>query len=326
MNNNTFTPTAGGWIHLISRGEHPWTAPDGSVHLLQVIDLQALESILRNFEQHHQAGRLLIDYDHESHDLSKRTAAAGWMEKLEIRKDGLWGLPRWSAQGQKDIDGGTYRFLSPVFNLADCEEMTPAADGTPRLRPLTLADAALTNRPNLRDLQPITNRGTENPSPNQPRNTMDYKQQLLRLLSLPSTASDDEIAAAVEARLAEEAKESSKADELKKELVNRDLDYHQIYGASREVWQKILLNDRKEGLLALKYAGIDPAGKSTLTGAAPLHRRGNVQQPDWLVSSSKNRRELVENIKNSRQCTFQKAWELARKLRPEFFQANYNQK
>jgi len=158
---NAFTPSADGWIHLISLGEHPWTSPDGSVHLLQVVDSSALESILKNFDKGNQSGRLLIDYDHESHDLSKRTTAAGWIDKLQIRNNGLWGMPRWSAEGQKDVEGGTYRFLSPVFTLADCEELAPSKDGTQRLRPLKLVDAALTNRPNLRDLQPITNRSTD---------------------------------------------------------------------------------------------------------------------------------------------------------------------
>lgn len=326
MNKNTFTPVAGGWIHLISIGEHPWTSPDGAVRLLQVTDSQALESILRNFDNSHQAGRLLIDYDHESHDLSKRTAAAGWMEKLEIRKDGLWGLPRWSAQGQKDIEGGTYRFLSPVFNLADCEEMTPAEDGTPRLRPLKLADAALTNRPNIRDLQPITNRETPEPSHHQPRNTMDYKQQLLRLLNLSDTASDDEISAAIEAALSEDAVENRRISELETELVNRDLDYHQIQGESREAWRQILRNNRKEGLIALKHAGFEATKKSALTGAAPLHRRGNAQQPDWLVAQAHNHRELVEHIKNSRKCSFESAWNIAKNMRPELFQTDLNQK
>lgn len=322
---NRFSPAADGWIHLVARGEHPWTSPDGTVRLLQVIDGPALASMLRHFENQDQSGRLLIDYDHESHDSTKRTAAAGWIEKLEVREDGLWGLPRWSAQGLRDVEGGAYRFISPVFELAHCEELPPASPGTPRLRPKILADAALTNRPNMKTLHPITNRSASE-TPDQPttNNTeiMDYKKELLRLLNLPDTATDEAIAAAIEAVMAERADEESKAQKLEDELINRDLDHHNIRGGNREVWRQILKSNRQNGLSALEGAGHTLTNRPTLATVTPLHKPGTTQAPGLIThSASRNPRqlELVRNIQNTRNCSFQQAWDSARAERPDLF-------
>jgi hypothetical protein len=150
---NNFKISPDGWIHLCPVGEFRWS--DGKDTILQVLDRPALESMTNNFK-----GEVLIDYDHESWDPGKRTTAAGWINKLEVREDGLWGQPRWSSEGARDIAGGNFRFISPTFNRADCEDL-----GEGKVRPLRLADCAVTNKPNLpvkpiTNKQPIANKGT----------------------------------------------------------------------------------------------------------------------------------------------------------------------
>lgn len=157
-----FRLAPGGWIHLIAKGEHTWTSADGTEQLVQVIDDEALQAIVTHFHENGKSGQMIIDYDHESHNPNGRTNAAGWVQEVEIRSDGLWGLPRWSSQGQSDIEGGVYRYISPTFSRQDCEILSYEPL---KLRPQTLLDAALTNRPNLHNITPITNRSTPTTQP-----------------------------------------------------------------------------------------------------------------------------------------------------------------
>jgi len=66
---------------------------------------------------------------------------------------GLWGKIRWSDAGEACVRGGRYRFLSPVWAKADCEDL-----GGGRLRPVRLMNAAVTNDPNIKGMVPLSNR------------------------------------------------------------------------------------------------------------------------------------------------------------------------
>ena len=96
---------------------------------------------------------LRIDYDHFSYNDTKPSAAAGWLMAVQNRDDGLWGQIKWSAQGESDVRGGNYRFLSPVWLPSQVEKL-----GNGRIRPLRLDSAGLTNNPNLRGMAPLSNR------------------------------------------------------------------------------------------------------------------------------------------------------------------------
>ena len=78
-------------------------APEGEfVHLptgfRQILDADACRAIVNDFTQRAaQPGfaGVLVDYDHESLDMAKRTEAAGWILALEHRQGaGLWGRIR----------------------------------------------------------------------------------------------------------------------------------------------------------------------------------------------------------------------------------------
>jgi hypothetical protein len=66
----------------------------------------------------------------------------------------LFAKIRWSDVGEEAVKGGRYRFLSPVWNRADCVDL-----GGGRVRPVRLLNAAVTNDPNLKGMVPLSNRG-----------------------------------------------------------------------------------------------------------------------------------------------------------------------
>jgi hypothetical protein len=72
----------------------------------------------------------------------------------------LWAQIRWSDVGEAAVMGGRYRFLSPVWSREDCVELgIDAAAALPRLRPIRLLNAAVTNDPNLKGMRPLSNSG-----------------------------------------------------------------------------------------------------------------------------------------------------------------------
>lgn len=145
---NRFQLSPDGLIHLVAKGEHPWTSADGKERIVQVVDDVALRAMANSFRP-----EMLVDFEHESHDMGKRTTAGAWISNVEIRADGLWGRPRWSDEGEAAVTGGRVRFISPVFDRSDCQDL-----GNGRIRPMRIKDAGLTNKPNMKGMQPICNR------------------------------------------------------------------------------------------------------------------------------------------------------------------------
>jgi hypothetical protein len=71
---------------------------------------------------------------------------------------GLWAQIRWSDLGEEAVKGGRYRFLSPVWARRDCVELGFDLAGHPRVRPIRMENAAVTNEPGLRGMVPLSNR------------------------------------------------------------------------------------------------------------------------------------------------------------------------
>lgn len=186
-----------GWIMLVPLGKYPGTlrtysgGEEKREGIEQVFDEAALEAIAASWNASKSAmgesfPGMLVDYDHFSHNEDMPTGAAGWIESVEVRKDGLWGLPRWSEDGRSKLEGGMYRLVSPVLSGF---ERVGEEGGKKVLRPTVLERLALTNDPQLRGMPPVSNRaGTPNDT-----YTMDFKKLLLQLLGLPDTATDAEI-------------------------------------------------------------------------------------------------------------------------------------
>ncbi|MDR1304204.1 MAG: phage protease, partial [Verrucomicrobiales bacterium] len=121
IHNREFQIPADGWFHLAPLGKHPAFVEHGTepVRVIQVVNTETVQGLVNRFNADKQADpthALLWDFDHESEDNNKRTEAAGWIEELQIRNDGLWGRGRLSDLGEGAIKGGRYRKTSPVWD------------------------------------------------------------------------------------------------------------------------------------------------------------------------------------------------------------------
>jgi len=151
------------WIQVAPLGEFPHTA--GGVE--RVIDADAVRAMAESFDA---SRTLLVDFDHYS-DLSNAqreaveragvalpTKAAGWIEAVEARGDGLYALADLNRAGERAIENADYRFVSPVWLRGDCEDAGPG-----KVRPRKLYKVGLTNEPNIRALPPLQNRDGAEP-------------------------------------------------------------------------------------------------------------------------------------------------------------------
>jgi phage I-like protein len=227
---------ADGWYHLIKTGDHPLRLASGSV--CQRLDATACEAIAADFRNRRAADpshRLLIDFEHFSHDTGKRSEAAGWITALENRADGVWFQAEWSDLGETAIKNRRYRSISPVWFPHQCEQV---ADGI--YRPLRVNDAGLTNKPNLQGLVPFWNRAadTDERAPEQqpeqqPENQdKKMKEQLIALLGLAADADDAAVLAAVKALKDSSDKSATEAAPLKNRFTVLETQYKTLLGDS----------------------------------------------------------------------------------------------
>ena len=151
LNREGFRIPADGFYQIAPLGEFAHV----QAGLVQVVDQDACEGMVNRFADEAKAANfagLLVDFDHFSLDGEKRSEAAGWITALENRDGGLFAKIRWSDVGEEAVKGGRYRFLSPVWARSDCTDL-----GNGRVRPMRLLNAAVTNDPNLKGMQPLSN-------------------------------------------------------------------------------------------------------------------------------------------------------------------------
>lgn len=130
------------------------------------------------------AGRdLPIDYDHAT-DFGKASGApapaAGWIKKVELRADGIWGRVEWTERAKAALSAREWRFISPVFNF---DKSTLVVQRILR--------AGLTNDPAIAELAAVATiqRNGETMTP-------ELRATLAKILGLPETASEQDIATA----------------------------------------------------------------------------------------------------------------------------------
>lgn len=309
--NRDFQPPSDGWYHLARPGDIPHPASG----LVQVVDQAALLSIVNRFKSDATAAGdrfagLLVDFDHFSLDSDKPSEAAGWIMDMENRSDGLWAKIRWSDTGEAAVNGGRYRFLSPVWNRVDCEEL-----GGNRVRPHRITNAAVTNDPNFKGLTPLSNRRNVNNSANnnkpetKPEGTMDYKAKLIELLGLGADAADADIEAAIAAKQADVANEEAEAekkktDEVCNRLRNRVKELEaaaltQKVDATLKDFEGVITNreDVKAGLMA-NFDGTLKVLRAMKTAALPNRRDGKLPANDAGGQDDSAARAQAAKIRN----------------------------
>ncbi|HNC97276.1 MAG TPA: phage protease, partial [Myxococcota bacterium] len=104
---------------------------------------------------------LVIDYDHQTVRAEwngQKAPAAGWIDRLEVREDGLYGHVRmWTPQAAEHLKAKEYRYLSPtlIWNRPDKKTGTPTG--------AYLHSVALTNTPFLDELPALVASDTHSP-------------------------------------------------------------------------------------------------------------------------------------------------------------------
>ncbi len=168
--------TAPDWVHLFPLGDV--VATDGRKWRLEGPERVIAASLLD--------GRSLpIDRDHAADMIEERRGAgtapaAGWIEKLEARADGVWGLVDWTDRGRAEVAAREYRYLSPVFLVDEGGRVT------------RILRASLTNIPAITELQALA--AAEHPAA-----TGGKMEQVIKALGLKADAAEAAVLAAVHA-------------------------------------------------------------------------------------------------------------------------------
>lgn len=175
------TVTASNEIQLLPAG--PFRATDGRPHDVAhwVIDAALSAEIIAEFAA--RANRTVVDYEHQTLLTAQNgqpAPAAGWFGKLEWRESGLYAIDvEWTERATQMIDGGEYRYISPVFTYNKKTGQVTR-----------LLHAALTNNPALDGMDAVA----ASQFFNQEKLNMDQLLEQLRwLLNMLVTATVDEV-------------------------------------------------------------------------------------------------------------------------------------
>lgn len=151
----------------------------------------------------------VVDYEHQTlgGEYARpdgQAPAAAWVDRLELRADGLWAHVAWTEKARAAVEAKEYRYLSPVFPLDK------------QRRPLELHSLALTNDPAIVGQAPLVNKGQPGGAPDQ-EVTMTW---LLTLLGLAAGTDEMALKGAVEGLVALK----NRAEDLGKKLGVKNLD------------------------------------------------------------------------------------------------------
>ncbi|MBX3736733.1 MAG: hypothetical protein KF715_08595 [Candidatus Didemnitutus sp.] len=288
ISNRDFKLPEDGWMQLFAYRDIPNSPienPDGTeVPVTQVIDRQAADVVLSAFRAQAAKpnfGGVLVDVDHFSLDPSKESKAAAWIEELQPRDDGVWFKGRITNSGRPLLEGGDYRFISPVFEFPRRAYRTGE-----RVRPIGLHSAGLTNDPRIKGGVPLSNRdGNPAGATEQNKTTM---KEVNKLLGLAEDASEGSAVAAIQVILNRATQAEGSVTSLTKQRdtllaaqVESDLEvYKEVITNRDDVKAQLLAN--REGTLKVLAALKKPATTTTTT----ITNRGNAKPPGGKEASA----------------------------------------
>lgn len=124
-------------FQLFKYGENPL---DGEEPV--VVDQESMDSIIS--EAKWRGNDIVVDYEHKSIG-DTEAPAAGWISKfIDKGREGLWAAVTWTARAKAYLEGGEYRYFSPVFHYRKADKKV-----------MRVLSVALTNTPRLNSLNPI---------------------------------------------------------------------------------------------------------------------------------------------------------------------------
>jgi Mu-like prophage I protein len=168
--------TLSSWIQLMPIGSY-----NHVLHGKIDITPQKVQKFVENFRKNVRGITLDVDYDHKAHD----GKAAGWIQDIQDRGfDGLWGLVKWTQPAYQSLKAGEYKYFSPEFQ----DEWEHPQTG--QTFEDVLFGGAITNRPFLKDIQPINLHEVIRASEGGP--VVDPKK-LRQMLGLKEDATEEEV-------------------------------------------------------------------------------------------------------------------------------------
>ena len=110
------------------------------------VEEKDLKNMVKNFSEKVRGIDLMIDFSHNSEG-----EAAGWIKSLMLSEDGkeLWAEVDWTPTGKKSLDNKAFKYISADFSFA-YKDNESLKDYGP-----TLFGAGLTNRPVVKQMEPI---------------------------------------------------------------------------------------------------------------------------------------------------------------------------
>lgn len=178
-----------GWVHLL-----PYTEVNHPQYGEVVINEEKVAGFVKNFEGNVVGTDLMVDYEHRNGPEGGRAAA--WFSALEQRDDGMWGQVSFVPRAAQAIKDGEYRYMSSEY----FDEYTPSKKGSKKYKDVFMG-AALTNRPFMKDLNPVNLAELDDfdpPSGQFPPEEVNYRaafSSTQRCLNckffMPGTSSDD---------------------------------------------------------------------------------------------------------------------------------------
>jgi len=319
-----------GYYQIVPRGEVVGYLDngksDGSKEMKQVIDDAAIHAMVAN------SGEVLLDYEHFSWDRSKSTEAAGWIKNWQVREDGVYGQIEWSDSGKAAIEGKRYRYLSPTFLHRDMEDL-----GNGRYRPTRIADAGLTNKPNFKNLKPLSNKDSGNGGSDDQKPKTETKimnEEVAALLGLKPDAAEGSVTEAVKnaSALLEKGRKFDQLEQDFKALKNKVesaevdaiLNKHAkvVNDENRDMVKALLNSDRENGEKFLDSLSAKADQGSAHDASKRVHNRETAKTPDGSPDSNvaEQQNALVQKIMNrDGHKDFEVAWNAARMEQPALF-------
>jgi phage I-like protein len=108
---------AGAWMLVFPAGTSK--ARDGRGPFIAG-GIAEMKGVIERTRRRLGATELMVDYDHQGHfsaveGVGGTARAAGWVEEMEARADGIWARIAWTDAASAAIKSREYRYLSPLF-------------------------------------------------------------------------------------------------------------------------------------------------------------------------------------------------------------------
>lgn len=183
------------WCQIFPLGTfHRSDFPKGGI----TFDAKTLGAMVKNWEAMGRPAKQ-VNYFHRGASENdgvpnEDKVAAGWIEGLELRDDGLYGLIKWTDRARAHILADELRYLSPEFSLNGTNKLTGRPQGP------TLYGAALLNDPFLEVMPKVAASDTTTQADEAEGVT---KMELLKLAALLAIAAESATEETIEARIRE---------------------------------------------------------------------------------------------------------------------------